>query len=281
MNTLLEHGYVVVDDFVSADIAAGVASLARTAIAHDPIRGLNAIAGEGGRDADGPPESQVFAWRTPMPRNARGDVTCWLGDYGGNTAVENAVLVAEVGAADAEVATNRTDDSLLSTLVDEGHGHWQPTAVGSETPTGDRSLQQACGDLQTLLARLRGVRSDLVACAAQGPQGARIRGTSEVQLAWYAPNGSGYKQHVDALPDDGESGAGGTQRKVTLIVYCNPGWTEAAGGQLRVHRLDIDGAGTTNIEPRAGRLVAFLAGCIKHEVLPSHADRFAVTAWNW
>jgi hypothetical protein len=291
MHELLEHGFVVIDDFIPAAVAAGVASLAQTAVAHDPIRPVGA-AGEGcGREADGLPESKVFPWRCPMPRNARGDVTCWLRNYG-DEAVAEVGHVAVKGDAVKVVDFKKlkvTDDALWSALVEEGHGHWEPTDVGSSTvtessgqeveegPEKGQSLRNACGDLQTLLARLRCARQDLVTCAIPG----RLVGESEVQLSWYAPNGSGYKQHVDALPDDAAAGAGGAQRKVTLLCYCNPHWTEAAGGQLRIHRLDGDGAGTVDIAPKAGRLVAFLSGCMLHEVRPSFADRFAVTAWNW
>ena len=33
------------------------------------------------------------------------------------------------------------------------------------------------------------------------------------------------------------------------------------------------------MEPRGGRLLCFMAGAIVHEVLATHADRYAVTAW--
>ncbi|KAK9867188.1 hypothetical protein WJX84_004710 [Apatococcus fuscideae] len=57
------------------------------------------------------------------------------------------------------------------------------------------------------------------------------RRTAEYQLACYPPNGAQYVKHRDALPDDG---ADLMQRKVTGIVYGNPGWSEADGGMLRL-----------------------------------------------
>ncbi|KAK9816267.1 hypothetical protein WJX74_008892 [Apatococcus lobatus] len=57
------------------------------------------------------------------------------------------------------------------------------------------------------------------------------RRTAEYQLACYPANGSQYVKHRDALPDDGSDP---TQRKVTGIVYGNPGWSEADGGMLRL-----------------------------------------------
>lgn len=61
----------------------------------------------------------------------------------------------------------------------------------------------------------------------------------------------------------------------TAIYYVNPGWTPAAGGQLRLHAP----AGPVDVEPLLDRLILFLAERIEHEVLPAHASRLAVTAW--
>ena len=43
--------------------------------------------------------------------------------------------------------------------------------------------------------------------------------------------------------------------------------------------VDDSNAPVLKIPPVGGRLVIFLSGAVDHEVLPSHANRFALTAW--
>ena len=90
----------------------------------------------------------------------------------------------------------------------------------------------------------------------------------DLQLAHYGPGGH-YVRHRDALQ-------GENNRRVTAIVYLNPGWEPIHGGQLR---LCLDPA--VEVEPRLGRLVIFLSEKVEHEVLPSAANRFAATAWYY
>jgi SM-20-related protein len=87
---------------------------------------------------------------------------------------------------------------------------------------------------------------------------------AEIQAAHYPGGGARYARHRDAP-------ATNNRRRVTAIVYLNPEWTPADGGQLRL--------GTVDLEPIAGRLVVFLSERVEHEVLPAHAPRYAVTAW--
>jgi len=89
-----------------------------------------------------------------------------------------------------------------------------------------------------------------------------------LQLACYPGAGTRYVPHVDAL-------AGDPGRRVTAIVYLNPAWTPSDGGALRVECPD----GERTINPELGRLVLFLSEWVRHEVLPTHAVRFAATAW--
>eukprot|EP00928_Gymnodinium_smaydae_P087296 TRINITY_DN71575_c0_g1_i1.p1 TRINITY_DN71575_c0_g1~~TRINITY_DN71575_c0_g1_i1.p1 ORF type:complete len:368 (-),score=49.12 TRINITY_DN71575_c0_g1_i1:115-1218(-) len=103
-----------------------------------------------------------------------------------------------------------------------------------------------------------------------------LQGIGEHQLAWYPSESSGYKRHTDAMPDDRP---GSDQRKVTAILYCNPGWKPEHGGALRVWLPDTLGAGTVDIEPLSGRLLIFLAGCVPHEVQPASKERTAITCW--
>jgi len=104
----------------------------------------------------------------------------------------------------------------------------------------------------------------------------RMSGSSEQQLAWYPGDGAGYKRHTDAMPDDdGEN----DQRKVTAILYCNAEWEPEHGGVLRLWLSDKEGGGVVEVEPVAGRVLLFLSGCMRHEVAPSHRDRYAITNW--
>lgn len=89
----------------------------------------------------------------------------------------------------------------------------------------------------------------------------------EVQVARYA-DGAGYARHRDAFSGD-------TNRRMTGICYLNPDWRPEHGGALRIW----PPSGETIVAPILGRLVLFRADLLEHEVLPSFAPRYAVTAW--
>jgi SM-20-related protein len=95
-------------------------------------------------------------------------------------------------------------------------------------------------------------------------------GRFDVQLALYPGGGARYVRHRDAFP-----GAGGDNRRLTAILYLNPDWEPAHGGQLRLHT----GAVPVDVEPVSDRLVVFLSERLEHEVLPAQAPRLALTAW--
>jgi len=90
---------------------------------------------------------------------------------------------------------------------------------------------------------------------------------AEVQLALH-PAGSHYQRHKDAF-------AGRSRRRATLILYLNPNWRPEHGGALQV----FEPQGTRSIEPLQGRVLVFLSERLEHEVLPTFAARWAVTAW--
>lgn len=106
----------------------------------------------------------------------------------------------------------------------------------------------------------------------------------KLMLANYPGDGARYVAHLDNDPGDprhseGEPGLRASDRAVTAILYLNPDWEESHGGCLRVH-LEGTGAKTTvDVAPSAGRMVLFDCRRIVHEVLPSHASRWAMTAW--
>ena len=107
-----------------------------------------------------------------------------------------------------------------------------------------------------------------------------VAGRLEVQLACFpADVEARYRRHTDANADGWPMSA---ERKVTCILYCNPAWTPAHAGRLRLTLADHDkggAAGTVDIDPIGGQLLVFMSGAIAHEVLATKADRFAVTAW--
>ena len=102
---------------------------------------------------------------------------------------------------------------------------------------------------------------------------------SMVQLGYY-PGGTGarYRPHLDRWASEVSN-----RREITFLVYLNVGWdAQKSGGCLRIHpdpnHPDTD---TVDVEPLAGRIVAFESGKVMHEVRESvlGADRLALTLW--
>ncbi|WP_407293684.1 2OG-Fe(II) oxygenase [Stutzerimonas zhaodongensis] len=90
----------------------------------------------------------------------------------------------------------------------------------------------------------------------------------ECHFALYPP-GAFYKTHLDRFRDD-------DSRCVTAVVYLNPNWQPADGGELRMHFAD---GSHRDIPPVAGDLLVFLSGDFPHEVLVTHTDRLSLTGW--
>jgi SM-20-related protein len=88
----------------------------------------------------------------------------------------------------------------------------------------------------------------------------------ETQIALYSEGG--YAAHRDTFAND-------PRRRITAILYLNPGWEPSWGGELRAYEPD----GTRDIAPRAGTLVLFSSPHLRHEVLPVRHERWAATAW--
>jgi SM-20-related protein len=89
----------------------------------------------------------------------------------------------------------------------------------------------------------------------------------ELQAAVYPGGGAHYRRHLDAFP-------GSENRVVTAIVYLNPDWKPEQGGELVAWAPEA-----LTVEPRLGHWVVFLSDRIPHQVLPAHAERWALTAW--
>jgi len=92
---------------------------------------------------------------------------------------------------------------------------------------------------------------------------------TELQLARYPGEGARYQRHRDSFR--GQQG-----RRVTAIFYLNPGWQPAHGGSLRLHP---EGRPPIEVAPLLNTLLVFLSEEVEHEVLPSFAARYALTAW--
>ena len=123
---------------------------------------------------------------------------------------------------------------------------------------------------------------------------------TRLMLAHYPASGGRYVPHLDNDPDDpshavGPIGLRACDRVFTCIIYLNDCWEEAHGGCLRIisstskelaqHGIengedDINPESShVDIAPRGGRLVIFDSRRVLHEVRPSFASRWALTAW--
>jgi hypothetical protein len=87
------------------------------------------------------------------------------------------------------------------------------------------------------------------------------------------PPGVSYRSHYDWFADELSN-----DREVTLLLYANPGWTEADGGALSVEK---PGGARVEISPVAGRLVVFLSRLVKHEIRPNAGKRRRLTVQLW
>lgn len=135
---------------------------------------------------------------------------------------------------------------------------------------------------------------------------------TKLMLTRYPASAGRYVPHLDNDPDDpnhsvGPVGLRAIDRHYTAIIYLNDGWHTADGGHLRLHKpspsesqavvidesesvndvsgdaADVDGDGDgrswEDLEPKGGRLVIFDSRQMLHEVRPSYAPRWALSAW--
>lgn len=200
------------------------------------------------------------------------------------------VLVASRTSLDSWIASdNHTGDSPADGEEEEQPPHrcgdWPSGYCGLRwqlpLPRSARGDYIACvrpQDWDALPAPIRGILEALHDLLDDLQTLAMLTGSVEMQLAWYPSGSTGYMRHTDAAP-----GASG-QRQFTAVVYCNGGWQPGHGGELRLwpplhSKVGGDGTVSEDVEPRAGRLVLFLSGCMPHEVLPNLHDRVAITMW--
>ena len=185
--------------------------------------------------------------------------------------------VAAVAAASMSTRSSGGSDGVEWRTPEPRHAR---TDVATWLTVGQRPASDPALSEQ-LLPRFDALAADL--CLLMDG----IHGRLEMQLACFPAARHGaprarYRRHTDANVSNRFGGATSDERKVTCILYCNPAWSKASEGCLRLTRSDHDkghAGSTIDIEPLGGRLLVFLSGAIAHEVLPTEADRFAVTAW--
>jgi len=94
----------------------------------------------------------------------------------------------------------------------------------------------------------------------------------EAHLVVYPPRAF-YRKHLDQFKQVKE-------RLISCILYLNPFWNPADGGQLRIYtNEENDPDSFIQILPEAGTFVCFRSELIYHEVLPASRERYSVTGW--
>lgn len=93
----------------------------------------------------------------------------------------------------------------------------------------------------------------------------------EFHFARY-PEGKGYKKHIDQH-------RGRNFRKISIVLYLNPEWNPADGGELCLYEPYHPEVEMQRFAPLGGRLAVFVSGMIPHEVLPCRATRWSVAGW--
>lgn len=174
--------------------------------------------------------------------------------------IRDGFLGAELAAATrAQAVALSTAGVLQPAGIRRRSGRRVDTAI-----RGDRitwlSETDARGPLREVWARFDALKDAVNQAAWLGLR------RFDLQLAHYAP-GTHYDRHLDAFPGD-------DNRRLTAIVYLNFDWQPEHGGRLRLFTPE-----PVDVDPVADRLVVFLSEKLEHEVLTSHADRYAATAW--
>ncbi len=149
----------------------------------------------------------------------------------------------------AQAGIGRKDNYLKNDFARTDEICW----ITGDSPAGKQWLDWA-SDLQTFLNRrlFLGLFS------------------FESHFAHYRP-GDYYKRHYDAF-------RGEANRVLSIVVYLNPGWHPADGGELVLYKNQHDKEGI-RVVPLMGTVVTFLSEEFPHEVLPATRDRHSVAGW--
>ena len=89
----------------------------------------------------------------------------------------------------------------------------------------------------------------------------------EFHYARYEP-GSFYKKHLDQFKNN-------SSRAFSMIMYLNPDWQQADGGELSIYHQDH----LQTIAPTNAKCVFFKSDELVHEVLCTNAVRMSITGW--
>lgn len=92
----------------------------------------------------------------------------------------------------------------------------------------------------------------------------------ESHFAHYQP-GDFYKKHYDAFK-------GQANRRLSIVLYLNPGWRPDDGGELVIYSDEGDQR-LLSVTPAYGTLVVFLSEDFAHEVLPAKRHRYSIAGW--
>ncbi|HEX7385792.1 MAG TPA: 2OG-Fe(II) oxygenase [Castellaniella sp.] len=95
--------------------------------------------------------------------------------------------------------------------------------------------------------------------------------SQEFHFARYA-EGKGYQKHIDQH-------RGTDHRKVSIVLYLNPQWEAADGGELCLYQPYHPEVEMQRIAPMGARLVVFVSGMIPHAVLPCRRTRWSLAGW--
>lgn len=90
----------------------------------------------------------------------------------------------------------------------------------------------------------------------------------ESHYAYYPP-GMGYQKHLDSFQNN-------NLRRITIVVYLNPDWQAADGGELAIYNGDEI---INKVLPLGGTLVCFVSEEIPHQVAITRRERFSIAGW--
>lgn len=93
----------------------------------------------------------------------------------------------------------------------------------------------------------------------------------EFHYACYPPS-AGYDRHIDTF-------RGSDDRVLSFVLYLNPSWTPADGGQLSLFLPSEAAEKRVEIVPIFSQCAVFLSNQIPHQVNLTNSVRFSVTGW--
>ena len=95
--------------------------------------------------------------------------------------------------------------------------------------------------------------------------------SQEFHFARY-PAGKGYQKHIDQH-------RGRNFRKISIVLYLNPAWDEADGGEFCIYEPYQQEVEVRRFAPLGGRLAVFASWMIPHAVLPCRKTRWSIAGW--